>query len=45
MSENNKRGVHNFSGRILNWNYCKKCGLVALKNKATKRAIRKACDD
>ena len=26
------------------WPYCKRCGLVHLKNKATEVAVRKGCD-
>jgi hypothetical protein len=31
--------------KTLSWPYCAKCGLVALKNKATEKAIRKGCGD
>jgi len=42
MSE---KGKHNFNASILNWRYCTKCGLIALKNKSTKIAMKKKCDD
>lgn len=37
------RGPHNMSKRILHWPYCARCGLVALKNEATRKALRKEC--
>lgn len=39
------KGTHNFNLKILNWSYCSKCGLIALKNKATQKAMKKRCDD
>ena len=37
---------HNFVARKnVQWPVCVKCGLVALKNKATEKAIRKGCGD
>lgn len=38
-----KSGVHTFNRKILNWPYCGRCGLLALKNEATRRAMRQAC--
>jgi len=40
---NVRRGAHSFSKRILNWQYCAHCGLVALKNDATRKAMRAEC--
>lgn len=34
---------HQWKGKLLNWNYCVHCGLLALKNDATRKAIRAAC--
>ncbi len=37
------RGPHAFTERLLHWPFCKHCGLLLLKNEATKRAARAAC--
>jgi hypothetical protein len=37
------RGAHNMTGRILHWPYCKRCGIVALKNDETRRVLAKPC--
>ena len=37
------KGKHAFTFHILNWQVCSKCGLITLKNKRTRRAIRNAC--
>lgn len=34
---------HSFTKRILSWQYCAKCGLVALKNEATFKAMKAKC--
>lgn len=44
-SKQRQKAVHSFSDKICHWDYCVKCGLVALKNAATERAIRAPCDD
>jgi hypothetical protein len=31
-------------GKRLPWHYCKRCGIILLKNSATDRVIRKMCD-
>lgn len=38
-------GVHAFTGHIPRspWPYCKRCGLVALRNEVTRAAMRAAC--
>lgn len=36
-------GPHNMSRRILHWLYCANCGLLALKNVATRAALRRPC--
>jgi hypothetical protein len=35
---------HNFNRKLNHWQYCSKCGLVALKNKLTEWCISKGCD-
>lgn len=35
---------HDFRGKVLNYNYCIKCGLIALKNKFTRWSIDKGCN-
>lgn len=35
---------HKFTGRICHWEYCVKCGLVALRNTATGVAIKLGCN-
>lgn len=34
---------HNYSGRIVGYSYCCKCGLILLGNAATARAARAPC--
>lgn len=34
---------HAFNVFILNYAYCSRCGLIALKNDATKKAMKKSC--
>lgn len=36
-------GVHTMGGRIAHWAFCRRCGLVALRNPATRRALRAPC--
>ena len=40
-----RRGSHSFTGRMkrLPWAYCVHCGLIALKNDETRRAMRAQC--
>ena len=35
---------HTFNKKVCHWDYCSKCGLVALKNEPTARAIALGCD-
>ena len=35
--------VHSMTRRVLHWPYCAYCGLVALKNNTTRRALGKKC--
>jgi len=35
---------HNFSRKILNYQYCVYCGLVTLKNKFTEWGIEQGCN-
>ena len=37
------RGRHEFTGRVLHWPFCKHCGLLCLRNDATRRAMNAAC--
>lgn len=44
----NRRGVvrrqpHAMSRKVLHWPYCARCGLVSLRNEATRLALRAAC--
>lgn len=34
---------HNFSGKIVSWKYCVKCGLITLNNKVTRKAMGQNC--
>lgn len=38
-----KAGPHNMKGRIHHWPYCTNCGLVALKNKVSRKALKAKC--
>jgi hypothetical protein len=38
-----RTGSHNLAGRVLHWPYCLTCGLVALKNDASRVALRAPC--
>jgi hypothetical protein len=37
------RDGHSLKGRILHWPYCEHCGLIALKNDVTRRALKAQC--
>lgn len=37
------KGTHNFKPMILSWPYCANCGLVLLKNEATRKAVKQPC--
>lgn len=39
-----KHEPHSFNRRVLNWKYCAYCGLIALRNEATRKAIRLGCN-
>lgn len=39
-----KRGPHQLTKKILSWPYCAHCGLVALKNKETRKALKQQCE-
>lgn len=42
---NFKKNVpHSFNKKILHWFYCSGCGLVALKNDVTMKAMKKPCN-
>jgi len=34
---------YSFTFRVLNYQVCSKCGLIALKNKATQKEMSKPC--
>jgi hypothetical protein len=36
-------GPHAMTKRILHWPYCARCGLLALNNDESRRAIRRPC--
>jgi hypothetical protein len=38
-----RTGPHAMTGRVLNWAHCSRCGLLALKNDATRRALKEPC--
>jgi hypothetical protein len=35
--------AHNMTARVGSWPYCKTCGLIALRNAATRSAVSAAC--
>lgn len=35
--------THSFTKKIFNWMYCSHCGLVTLRNEATKKAMKQPC--
>jgi hypothetical protein len=35
---------HRMTERVLNWSYCAACGLVAMRNEASRRALASACE-
>lgn len=37
------REGHTLDGRVAHWPYCIHCGLVALKNDVTRRALKNKC--
>jgi hypothetical protein len=38
-----RSGTHNLSKKILHWSYCVNCGIIALKNDVTRRALKASC--
>lgn len=38
-----KRGPHVMTKRILHWPYCARCGLMALKNEESRKALKRDC--
>lgn len=40
------KGVHAFNGNLkrMPWPYCTRCGLVCLRNDATRRAMAQPCE-
>lgn len=39
-----RRGPHAMTGRVLNWSFCARCGLIALKNDASRVALKRDCE-
>lgn len=37
------RDAHSLKRRVLHWPYCEYCGLLALKNDVTRKALSKPC--
>ena len=35
---------HAFTLKIFNWRYCSKCGLMALRNKPSQKAVKLGCN-
>jgi hypothetical protein len=40
---NIRTGTHNMSKKTLHWPYCANCGLILLKNEATRKAYKAPC--
>lgn len=38
------RGTHAFTDKVLHWPVCAHCGLMALRNEATRRAMKAPCE-
>ncbi len=38
-----RRGAHSMTRPLMHWRYCSHCGLLNLKNDATRRALRQPC--
>lgn len=38
-----RNGPHKLTARVLHWAYCTQCGLLALRNDATRAALRRPC--
>ncbi len=36
-------GSHSMTKAVLHWRYCSHCGLLGLKNDASRRALRQPC--
>jgi len=41
--DNEPKRPHAFTKKMMHWPMCGRCGLLALKNDATKKAIREGC--
>lgn len=39
-----RRGPHVFSGKIVKWAFCLRCGLICLRNAASRQAEKKQCE-
>lgn len=38
-----KSGVHALTQKIMHWKYCNNCGLMALNNDVTRKALKQPC--
>jgi hypothetical protein len=39
-----RRATHAFTKKLRHWSYCSTCGLVLLKNEATRKAAKAVCE-
>jgi len=39
-----KKVPHQFNKKVCHWSYCSGCGLVALKNDATRKRMAQSCE-
>jgi hypothetical protein len=39
-----RTGPHQMTRKILHWSYCAHCGLVALRNDETRKALKARCE-
>lgn len=39
-----KKVAHTFNAKVCHWVYCTGCGLVALKNDATRKRMESGCE-
>lgn len=38
------RAPHAMTRKLKNWTYCSRCGLLSLKNEATRKALKQGCE-
>jgi hypothetical protein len=39
-----QRAPHSMTMKLLNWHYCSRCGILNLKNEATRKALKEGCE-